>query len=147
MCIAYREHIDITVQTAVESEVCHLRIYVVVWCIVHSDNDFILIFQQVSDVDSPCGISTVMAASLFSVHIKCSAGISTLELHINVRLLAKLGTAHCFCIIACATVIVIATILSVCAIPCMWQINLLPAAICQYRRSRCNGNSILGKLP
>ena len=46
MGLIYRNNIDVTVKSAVECEVCILRIYSVVYAILHSDHNQVLFFCE-----------------------------------------------------------------------------------------------------
>ena len=52
MGLIYRNDIDVTVKSAVECEICILRIYSVVYAILHSDHNQVLFFCENSFVMS-----------------------------------------------------------------------------------------------
>ena len=70
MGLIYRNDIDVTVKSAVECEICILRIYSVVYAILHSDHNQVLFFCELfCDVYTPGGISSVVMCHCLAVHI------------------------------------------------------------------------------
>ena len=130
MCFWYRNHIDITIQTAIECKVCHLWIYMIVWCIIYCNYNFIFISQKVCYIHSPCRVSTIMMSSFFSINIKPCTRVCSVKLNISDWFATKLLTLHVLYIVTCTAVVIISTILSILTIPCMRQVKCLPVALC-----------------
>ena len=132
MRFAYGNHIYVSIQTSVEGEVCHLRIHMVIWRVVHCHNNLILFCKKIRNIDSPGRITAIVTAGLLAVDIERCTGIGSLEFHIHDGLAAKFLTLHCLRIVTGSAVIIVAAILPVNSVPCMRKVKCFPIATIQY---------------
>jgi hypothetical protein len=138
---AYCNEIYITVQTAVEGEVCHLGIYLLVGCVVNYDSNLALVTKAVGEVDSPGGVTAVVMSLVLTVYIYVGRGVSAAYLEVVLISCGELILYELLGVKAGASEIVVAAILTICRIPGVREINDCYAVV--VRR----GITVLGELP
>ncbi len=121
--MVHTNSIHIPINAAIKSKVCRLRINPVIRCIVHRHYKYVVVFQKISDISSPGGISAVMLRHLLSIGIKGGTGVGSTEFQIDLLPFRQVRPAYFFSVITGATVVIISTVLSICRIPCVRQSN------------------------
>ena len=124
MGFGHGNQIDISVKTAVESEVGHLRINAVVGGVIHGNRKGILPRQLVGQIHTPGGITAVVVREMFPVQIDVGGGIGTVDFQIMPVPCHHGITAQFLFIHTGAAEIIVAAVLPVCGIPGMGQRNV-----------------------
>ena len=119
---------NISVNSAVKSEVCLLRIDKIIRGIIDLDLDFILILD-VLKLNSERRISAVMCRELFAVKIDCRRRIYAVKLKIKFLARRKILFFQSLFIGAGATEIIVSAVLSVLTVPSVRQIERYALAL------------------
>ena len=119
---------NISVNSAVKSEVCLLRIDKIIGGIINLNLDFVLIFD-VLELNSERRISAVMCHEIFAVKIDCRRRIYAVKLKIKFLARRKIFLFQSLFIGAGATEIIVSAVLSVLTVPCVRQIERYALAL------------------
>ena len=119
MRFLYTNDVYVTVNTAVEGEIRHLRINFLVGSVIYQDTKRILRAEITRDIHTPSGISTVVMRKTLAVHIHVGRGIRTVYLKIVFFCFREQVGAEHLSVKASATEIVVSAVLTVGRIPSM----------------------------
>ncbi len=114
---------DVSVDSAVESEIRFLGIYSVVSAVVSPHLEVILIGEVVSDVPAECGVSAVVRPDLSPVQLYFGRCINAAEFKVNPLIGCKLRLREILLVQAGASPIVISAVLSVDGVPGVRQVH------------------------
>ena len=121
MAFRYNNQVHHTIQTAIECKVCFLWIHIIIVCIIQGNCQHVFFLQLICQIHTECRISTLVMCHCFSVQIDICNYRCTKEFHIYLTSCFEFRFLK-FCHIPAGTsVVVIATVLSVYGIPCVWQ--------------------------
>ena len=132
--IRHGDDVHIAVQTAVEGEVCRLRIDILVGCIVHEDHQRVFLAQRGRDFHPPGRVAAVMMRQAFAVHVHIGGGIGAVDLQIELIPCGQLALPELPGVAAGAAEIIVAAVLPVLAVPGMRQMNRLARSRQDSRR-------------
>ena len=139
VCNCYE--IYVTVKTAVEGEVCHLRIYLLVRGVVHYDSYLALISEALGEVNSPGGVSAVVMSLVLTVNVYVCGRVRTADLEIVLIGCGELTLYELLGVKTRAAEVVVAAVLSVGSVPGVGEIYAYNAVVVR------GGRAIFGKLP
>ena len=122
MLFRHRDQPDFPVQTAVEGEVCLLRIHAIIVLVTNGDLQQVLVPQLSGQLRPESGISSLVVAKLFTVQIHFTGVGSAVQLQEH-SISGGFLRGQLPRIPAGAAVIIIASILAVDGIPGVWQGN------------------------
>ena len=116
VALFHAQHGYIPVNAAVEGEIRHLGIYRFIGAVVCIDHQQVL-RQNFRQLGTEGGVAAVMLGNLPTVPVDCGAAVHAVELQVMHRGAAQFIGGECLGVGALASVIVVATVLAVCAVP------------------------------
>ena len=116
VALFHAQHGYIPVNAAVEGEIRHLGIYRFIGAVVCIDHQQIL-RQNFRQLGTEGGVAAVMLGNLLAVPVDLGAAVHAVELQVMHRGAAQFIGGECLGVGALASVIVVAAVLAVCAVP------------------------------
>ena len=126
VAFGYAQDVHITVNAAVEGEVCHLGIHPVVGGVVHQDHQHIFPLHRVGHVHTPGGVAAVVMGQVLAVEVSIGRGVGTVDLQVvavgggQIQLVEALGIHRR------AAVVIVAAVLAVNGVPAVGQVHPVP---------------------
>ncbi len=128
MLFAHGDNIDIAINSAVEGEIRLLRINGIVCRVVGSNNKRVFI-KNIIKLNTECRISAIVCNQTFAVKNNLSSRIDALKLEIKLVARRQIGLCKRFFITALASVIIVAAVLTVNAVPCVRESDRLKVLV------------------
>ena len=128
MLFAHGDNIDIAINSAVEGEIRLLRINSIVCRVVGGNNKRVFI-KNIIKLNTECRISAIVCNQTFAVKNNLSSRIDALKLEIKLVARRQVGLCKRFFITALASVIIVAAVLTVNAVPCVRESNGLKVLV------------------
>ena len=125
MRLVYTDKVDVTVDTAVECKVSHLRIYSLVDGVFNYNCDLGVLCESLSDVYSPGGVTAVVMSELVAVNVEVCGCVCSAELDVVKVCFGKLCALECLSVKAIAAEVVVAAVLTVDCVPGVGKVYLL----------------------
>ena len=137
------DDVDVTVQTAVEGEVCHLGIDAVVGSIVNGDDQQIFISQSFGQVHAPGGVTAIVVSQVLTVQIHISGGVGTIDFQVVALCRRQVCLGDGLCVVSGAAPVVVAAVLTVYSIPAVGDVDCFPVGTQRFGDCGC----FLGEEP
>ena len=134
MTLAYANKVNVSVKTAVEGKVCHLRINAIARRVVNDNGELALLCKLVGDINAPCRISAVVVRELLCSNVNVSRRVCSADLKIVAIRCGKLRSLDALKVKAGAAEIIVSAIVSVLCVPSMWKIYLYALTHTDIRR-------------
>ena len=119
--VVYCNQVNITVKSAVESEVCHLWVNNFVRGVVHYNCNFATFAKGIGQVNTPCGVTTVVMRFVFAIEVHVRRGVCATDFQIVAVCCGQIGLCNGLFVQATATEVVVATVVTVNSIPRVWK--------------------------
>ena len=119
VCFVYANEVYVSVKTAVEGKVSHLRINGLVGGVVNNNSNVGLIGKLVGKIDSPGGITAVVVSNLLACYVYVCGGVGAADLEVVSVSLGEICLLECLYIEAGAAEIVVSAVLTVGSVPCV----------------------------
>jgi hypothetical protein len=139
--IVYCDKVNVTVKTAVEGEVCHLRIYGFVRRVVHNDSNLALLTDRIGKIYSPGGVTAIVMSLVLTVYVYVSGRVCAAYFKIILISLGELSLHKLLGVKTSAAEVVVAAVLTVSSVPCVGEIYAYNTVVVR------SGSAVLRKLP
>ena len=123
--LANNDELNVSVKTTVECEVCHLGINSGVSCVINCDGKNVFIVNMTGEVYSPCGVTAVVMTEVLTVKINVCGRVSAVNLEVVFCTCGELALEEALGVVASASVVIVAAVLSVSSIPTVGKVYLL----------------------
>ena len=124
VAVVYADKIYVSVKTAVEGEVCHLRINGLIGRVVHKNSKLGRVGELVGKLYSPGGVAAVVVCELLAADVNVSRGVRAADLKIVVICFGELGLYERLYVEARAAEVVVSAVKAVFCVPGVRKIYL-----------------------
>ena len=115
--LVHCDKVYVSVKTAVEGKVCHLRINLLVGRVVNDNRDLGSVGDLLGDIYSPSRVTAVVMSELFAVNVNVSRRICAAEFEIVKVALGESGLLKSLFIKARAAEVIVAAVIAVLVVP------------------------------
>ena len=135
------DQIHIPVQAAIEGKVSVLGIDLFVDRVFHSEDHKVAALHHIRHIHTPGGVAAIMVGKVLAIPVKVSGSVGAVDLQEVPLTFGQIDLVDGLGIIAGATVVVTAAVLTINGVPCMGQVDPVPI----FRHSGRDCSRLLGK--